>query len=290
VNHWVYLTQFRHKGKDLYPLVDRWIEEQADRYWATFQGGYGDSQRSRAAIDHYRRVGVMPIGDAARTFSEWYYHTDLDTKRRWYGHLGGFDSEIGWGLYLERLEDRIKHIHDVATDTAQRVTEVIKPERTREIQVPIIDAIANDNPGIFQVNVPNNGAMAGIADDVVVEGKALVDAAGAKLLQVGTLPDKLMHLVLRPRVAKAERELAAYLTGDYDLLVGALLLDDYRTHSLEQAERYLDAMLALPWNGDLRERFTKPQRRPLGEYHLEPLGDTPAPESAAGATPVGARR
>ena len=87
---------------------------------------------------------------------------------------------------------------------------MVKPERTREIQVPIIDAIANDRPGIFQVNVPNNGAIEGIADDVVVEGKALVDASGARLLHVGALPEKLMQLVLGPRVAKAERELAAF--------------------------------------------------------------------------------
>ncbi len=103
VNHWVYLTQFRHQGQDLYPRVDKWIEHEASRYWSEFKGRFGETQLSRAAIDHYRRVGLMPIGDASRTFSEWYYHTDLETKRRWYGHLGGFDSEIGWAQYLEGL-------------------------------------------------------------------------------------------------------------------------------------------------------------------------------------------
>jgi len=283
VNHWVYLTEFRHKGKDLYPLIDRWIEEKADEYWATFTGRFSESQLSRAAIDHYRRVGLMPIGDASRTFSEWYYHTDLETKRRWYGHLGGFDSELGWAQYLQGLERNIQRIREVASDASQRVTDVIKPTArppdgppTREIQVPIIGAIANDRPGIFQVNVPNRGAIENIADSVVVEGKALVDARGAKLLHVGKLPGKLMHLVLWPRIAKAERELAAFFHGDYDLLVGCLLLDDHRTRSLEQAERYLDAMLALPWNDDLRERFKRPQRKPLGEYRLDQVGAAPA--------------
>jgi hypothetical protein len=106
---------------------------------------------------------------------------------------------------------------------------------------------------------------------------------------VGALPEKLMHLVIGPRVAKAERELAAFRTGDYDLLVGTLLLDDHRTRGLEQAERYIDAMLALPWNGDLRERFRKPRRRPLGEYRLDPLDDTPGPEGAPGASPIAAK-
>jgi alpha-galactosidase len=283
VNHWIYLTRFRHKGKDLYPLIDAWIETKAAAYWASFEGGFSDTQLSRAAIDHYRRVGLMPIGDAARTFSEWYYHTDLETKRRWYGHLGGFDSEIGWAQYLERLQQRIDAIHRAASDPAARVTEVFPPQPTREIQVPIIDAIANDRPGIFQVNVPNRGAIENIADDVVVEGKALVDASGVKLLHVGRLPGKLMHLVLWPRIARAERELAAFYHGDRDLLVGCLLLDDHRTRSLEQAEAVVDAILALPWNRDLAERFG-PRRAPLPPYgHVEAAAAAPATSPLAAA-------
>lgn len=207
VNHWVYLTQFRHQGQDLYPRIDRWIEEQAPAYWQSFQGGFSDTQLSRAAVHHYQRVGLMPIGDASRCFSEWYYHLDLGTKQEWWGHLGGFDSEVGWSQYLHRLEDRLAQIAAVAADRSKRVTEAFPPERTREIQVPIIDAIANDNPGIYQVNVPNNGAIPGIADDVVVEGKAVADASGVRLLQVPRLPEKLMTMVIEPRIHKAEMDL-----------------------------------------------------------------------------------
>lgn len=288
VNHWIYLTEFRHQGRDLYPLIDQWIETRAADYWASFRGRFSDTQFSRAAIDHYRRVGLMPIGDASRTFSEWYYHTDLQTKCRWYGHLGGFDSEVGWAQYLEGLERRIQQIHAVAADESARVTAVLPPERTREIQVPIIDAIANDRPGIFQVNVPNRGAIENIDDSVVVEGKSLVDASGVKLLHVGRLPDKLMHMVLGPRIAKAERELAAFLTGDRDLLVSCLLIDDHRTRSLEQAEAAADSLLALPWNDDLRQRFGTKQRHRLPDYgHLgaAAAATVPLPEAVL-ATPA----
>ena len=168
VNHWIYLTEFRHEGRDLYPRLDRWITEEGPDYWRTFQGAYSDTQLSRGAIDHYRRVGLMPIGDAARTFSEWYYHTDLATERRWYGPLGGFDSAPGWARYLARLEESLARINAAAADPSARVTAIFPPEPTREIQVPIIDALANDRPGIFQVNVPNRGAIDGIAPDVVV--------------------------------------------------------------------------------------------------------------------------
>ncbi|MDQ3700476.1 MAG: alpha-glucosidase/alpha-galactosidase, partial [Chloroflexota bacterium] len=250
VNHWIYLTHFRHRGQDLYPRLDEWIKTEAPQYWASFNGPYGEFHLARAVVDHYQRVGLLPIGDAARTFDQWYYHADLPTKRRWYGHLGGRDSEISWRQYLERLDGNIQRIEQVATDESVPVTTLVKPERTREVQVPIIDAIANDRPGVFQVNVPNSGAIQNIAADVVVEGKALVDASGAKLLHVG----KLLQMVLRPRIAATEKGLLAYQTGDRDLLVSAVL-DDHRTRSLEQAEGVVDAMLALPWNGPLAERF-----------------------------------
>jgi alpha-galactosidase/6-phospho-beta-glucosidase family protein len=269
VNHWVYLTEFRHRGRDLYPLIDQWLETKAADYWRTFAGGFSDTQLSRAAMDHYRRVGLVPIGDASRCFSEWYYHLDLATKRQWWGHLGGFDSEVGWAQYLHRLEDRLGQIAAVAADRSKRVTEVFPPERTREIQVPIIDAIANDRPGVYQVNAPNRGAIPGIADDVVVEGKAVVDAAGVHMLQVPRLPEKLMKMVIEPRIHKAEMDLLAYSSGDRDVLVQSVL-DDHRSQSLEQAEGVVDAMLALPWNQRLAERFGQ-RRRSLAAYDLAPV-------------------
>jgi len=268
VNHWIYLTQFRHQGVDLYPRIDQWIESESEDYWHEFRGGYGETQLSRAAIDHYLHVGLMPIGDASRTFSEWYYHTDLETKRRWYGYLGGFDSQIGWSRYLDRLAERVQHIHDVALDPGVRVTDAFPPERTHELQVPVMDAIANDRPGVYQVNVPNRGAIENIADDVVVEGKALVDGAGVHLLHVGPLPEKLMYTVLYPRVLKAEKELATYLSGDRDMLLSCVL-DDHQTRSLEQAQQAVYRLLCLPWNEPLAERFGhEPLECDLGEYDL----------------------
>ncbi|HEY8741837.1 MAG TPA: alpha-glucosidase/alpha-galactosidase [Chloroflexota bacterium] len=283
VNHWIYLTELRHRGRDLYPLIDEWIETKAADYFANFRGDYGDSQLSRAAMDHYRRVGRMPIGDASRTFSEWYYHSDLATKRQWYGHLGGFDSEIGWGRYLAGLQRRVDELRRVANDPAARVTEVFPPQRSRsEVHVPIMDGIANDRQYILQVNVPNNGAIGGIADDVVVEGHALVDGSGIRLLPVGMLPAKLMHLVLRPRLEKMERELLAFLTGDRDVLLSCLLLDDYRTQSLDHAEHLIDALLARPGNASLAARFGA--RRPaLPAYDLPLLDGQGAVAAQAGA-------
>lgn len=112
VNHCVWMTEFRHEGRDAYPLIERWIDEEAEAYWRREPVRYSHTQLSPAAIHMYRFYWTLPLGDTSRAiWSEaWWYHQGLEGKQRWWGELGGFD-----------------------------------------------------------VNVPNRGAISGIADDVVVE-------------------------------------------------------------------------------------------------------------------------
>ena len=201
---------------------------------------------SRAAIELYRLLGLMPIGDTVR-ITGWQFHLDLETKKKWYGPLGGFDSEIGWARYLKRLAERVDRIFTVAADPSARVTEEFPPVPTTEELVPIIDALANNHRGEFQVNVPNRGAIAGIPDDVVVEVPAVVSGWGIQPIQVGQLPARIMLYTLLPRILEMERRLEVIRAGDRKMLLGELLWD-HRTRSAEQAEATLDALLALPFN------------------------------------------
>jgi len=274
VNHLVYLTQFRYRGADAYPLLDAWIAEKSETYWRAAPWRWaGDVQMSPAAIHQYRRVGLLPLGDTPRAFWQWWYHVDLATKQRWYNTWGGFDSEVGWAQYLEQLSGGMRRMFAVAADSSLRVSEVFPPVHSGEQQAPIIDALANDRPGIFSVNVPNRRAIAGIPDDVVVEGKAFVNGAGIQLLGVGSLPRKLMVEILWPRWIEMERDLAAFLSGDRDLL-REIVLRDHRTHSYEQAEAALAALLARPYNQDLAAHFGGDSPRTAG----------PEPEEAAVVT------
>ena len=106
-NHVIYLTEFCYEGESVYPLLDRWIETESERHWARTDLRYSASDLSRSAIDQYRRVGLLPLGDTSRGFETWWYNIDLETKRHWFGHLGGFDSEIGWQHYLDHLSEGV---------------------------------------------------------------------------------------------------------------------------------------------------------------------------------------
>ncbi len=249
-NHVIYLTDLRYRGQSVYPLLDEWIASQAEQYWATYQPSYGETDMSRSAIDQYQRLGLLPLGDTSRAFTTWWYHSDLTAKQHWFGPLGGFDSEIGWQMYLDKLQQNLEAIARAVRDESTPISKTLPLTHSGELQLPLIDSLTNDVQRIMQVNMPNNGTIQGIPDNVVVEGQAVLSGKGIQMLQVGKLPETLMMQIMWPRWLLLERTLSAYLHHDLALLRD-LIMDDHRTRSPEQAEKLLAAMFALPCNAEM---------------------------------------
>ena len=66
-----------------------------------------------------------------------------------------------------------------------------------EIAVDVMDCIVNDRPEVWPVNVPNNGAIAGLPDDLVIEAHGdSVDRHGAQPLASGPIPEQVRGLVM----------------------------------------------------------------------------------------------
>lgn len=253
-NHWIWMTDFRYEGRDAYPLIDEWINDKAEEYWATYDPRYSDNQMSPAAIHQYKLFGLMPIGDTPRMVG-WWYHTDLAAKKRWYGKLGGFDSEIGWQQYLDELGKNIREIEDAALNQSKPVTDTFKPKQSGEQIVPIMDALVNDIERVFQVNIPNHGQIIkGFPEDIVIECQGVVNGYGIHGVSAPPFSKKLFAEAMIPRWHKAELMVEAVRSGDRDLLLMDLLADQ-RTRSLEQAEAYLKEWLHHPMNKDMQELF-----------------------------------
>ncbi|MBM3241811.1 alpha-glucosidase/alpha-galactosidase [Candidatus Poribacteria bacterium] len=253
-NHIIYMTHFLYKGEDAYPLIDEWIETKAEEYWCTHKLGH-DAQLSPAAVHQYKMIGLFPIGDTPRR-GGWWYHINLETKKRWYGEIGGFDSEIGWTQYLDGLAKRVDHIMKVANDVSISVTKEFPPHRSGEQQLGIIEGLALNKEGKFQVNIPNNGLIKDIPDDVVVEVPAMVNKTGIHGIQVGKLPKNLLLQVLWPRMLDMENNLELALSSDKRLFL-RMILDDHRTKSLEQAEAFIEDFLSMPFNREMAENMAK---------------------------------
>jgi len=256
-NHLIWMTKFKYKGEDAYPLLDEWIEKNAERYWRAWrrkQKNPFDIQMSPAAVDMYRTYGLFPIGDTVRG-GTWKYHWNLKTKKRWFGPTGGPDSEIGWRIYLESHEKRLKRSIEAIRDRTVPLTKLVPPEKSEESVVPIINSILNDEEATYQVNIPNKGAINGIPDDVVVEVPAKIDGKGIHRVQIGSLPKRLMNYVIYPRMTRMEWALEAFIEGGRDLLFEWLIVDA-RTRSTRQVERVIDTILSLPENEEMAKHFT----------------------------------
>lgn len=258
-NHCVWLTDFRYGGEDAYPLIDRWIEDEAQAYWESeeYQGStepWTIEDVSRGAVEAYRLYGLYPVGDTVRSASPWWHHLDLQTKQRWYGPDGGFDSEIAWPRYLQRNNAAFELLRSMAADPSRSLLREMPLEHSDEQHIPLIESLATDRPRVLQLNVPNRGAIPGIPDDVVVEIPALVSGRGIQAVQVSPLPERLMQHVLLPRMLQMEAVLHAFVKGDRKSLV-LTLMEDHRTRNFEQARTLIDTLLAQPWNREAEAHY-----------------------------------
>lgn len=261
-NHWIWMTDFRYRGEDAYPLIDEWIRTKAEAYWAQDDRAFHDNQMSRAAIHQYQLFGLMPIGDTPRMVDcprlvGGWYHVDLATKQRWFGRLGGFDSEIGWQQYLDRMAENVQKVEQAATDMDHPVSAVFPPKQSDEQIVPIINSLVHDVEALYQVNIPNDGQIVkGFPEDLVIECQGVVSGAGIRGVSAPHLPAKLMAGAMIPRWHHAELVVNAVRTHDRDMLL-LYLLEDPRTRRLEQAEALLAEWLADPRCKSVAEWFSQ---------------------------------
>jgi len=257
VNHCIWLTHFLYEGKDAYPLLDKWIAEEGPHYWATHVATRThDIQMSRGTIMMYQMFGLMPIGDSPRQ-AAWWTNTNIEEKKRWFGEpWGGPDTELARPEHVRGLEKRLAQVAEVTKDPTAKVSSVFGTTKTREQQVPIIDALANGVGGFFQINVPNKGGVVeGIGEDVAVEVRAWIDRTGVQPLRLTPLPKKILLEVVLPKVMGMERGVEAYLTGDKTMLLYNIL-ENHQTHSYDQAVAVLEDLLAMPGHEEAAAHYS----------------------------------
>lgn len=104
-----------------------------------------------------------------------------------------------------------------------------------------IEAIASNTPLYTGLNVPNNGAIAGMRDDDIVEISCWIDASGVRPIQIGEIPE---HQYLLMRDVKNYERLAAkaILTRSKSTAIEALTVHPL-IGSYPLAEKLVNAFL-----------------------------------------------
>lgn len=250
VNHFVWLTRFEHKGRDAYPILDRWVDQQSGQHFASCPAS---SHMGPKAIDLYKRFGVFPIGDTGNpgggSWGYW-YHADTAAEQRW--------NEDPWNWYRNMIINgnaRVDRINRVATDPSVKVTEEFGADKSHEVMVPLVECLSGYGEAELIVNVANCGDyVAGVPEGFDVEVPATVNSSGIHPRRPKPLPRELQHFLQRDRVAPVELELAAYEKGRRDYLVELALMDPW-TRTAEQAESLVEEIINIPYNEPMKRHY-----------------------------------
>ncbi|MBS7656312.1 alpha-glucosidase/alpha-galactosidase [Candidatus Bathyarchaeota archaeon] len=251
VNHFIWLTDFKHDGEDAFPILNEWIEKKSKKY---FRKCGASSDVGPKAIDLYKRFGAFPIGDTCTPGGgswPWWYHTDDETEKKWKE-----DPKSWWSWVLNpSKEDTVSRLIKTAYDPSVKVTGVFPPKKSHESIINIIESLACDIPRVFQVNIMNTeNLVPGVPENFEVEVPAVVDGNGVKGEKTRGLPKAVTTYLLRDRVAPVEIELEAYEKGSKERLLDLVLMDPW-TKSEEQAKSLLEEVLFLPQHDEMRKHY-----------------------------------
>ncbi len=262
INHNIWITKSNMEDEKLYKKIDGWVKNKAEVYWENDQFYraydknmvidkiYENMQFSKAAVDMYSTYGLFPVGDTVRS-GTWKYHYDPETKKKWYGPYGGFDSEIGWNIYLSHIDKNNRDMEGLYNADKGTLLSILPPEAGDDPIIPFIEAIIFDKKitAFFDVKNSVNGEnnIKYLPEDIAIEIPVNVDKSGIHPERVNGLNEKVIKETLVPRWANLEMALDAFETGNKNTLLDSLYRDP-RTKSNNQAETVLDKVLSIPEN------------------------------------------
>jgi alpha-galactosidase len=221
VNHQAWILQFRHQGRDLYPLLDEAIERDPEL-------------RRRVRVEMYRRLGYFPTESSEHSaeYLPWFLRSDEMIER----------FRVPVDEYVRRSEENLREYEAMRRTLAEGGSFEI--ERSLEYASLIVHSIATGEPRVIYGNVPNHGLIANLPLGACVEVPCLVDGNGVQPTAVGALPPQLAALN-RTYLNVCELTVRAALEGDREHVVHAALLDPNASATLapEQIEQMVDALV-----------------------------------------------
>ena len=213
---------------------------------------FNKDQFSRAAFDMYKLYGLLPIADGVRS-GTWKYHYNLEAKKKWYGPYGGFDSEIGWSLWIKYLKENENIMKDFLTDD-QLLLKKIPNKMGPDPIIPLIEALTTGGKIRCYLNVRNDGNIPQLPSECAVEVPVIADRQGIHPEKVNGLKERVVKEVLIPRTTNMELALDAYFSGSKDMLL-EILFRDVRTRNEKQANEVLEHILNAPGNIGARKHY-----------------------------------
>ena len=256
-NHGMWVMRFTVKGEDGYPLLRQRLSQmtqaEIDRLYARpeivdFVGlKVKADEICEQFITHYsfpfslklfQIYGLLP---APRYY--WRYHMDQDAviAQQRSGHyvtMAGFFMKQAVRGLMAGLEERL-----------ERASKSLQTGRRKgggghgDLAVRVIAALVRNLCEVFDVNVPNRGAISNLPEGSIVEIPAILDRLGPHPFNMGPMPKELLGYQYA-LVLSQELAVDAALSGSRNDLLKAILAHPL-IHSVDAAEKAMDELLAL---------------------------------------------
>ena len=243
INHFTWVDEARCEGVDLWPL----LEDLADRAEARREFTAEDLADESVFVDNwqvtwelFRRFGVLPAaGDRHLVeYATWFLQ-------------GGEEGLNRWGVKRTGSDYRAKHWSPAESDQTTDVEAWMNGEReftlesSDETFVEILTALVGDGTCVTNVNLPNEGQVADLQSDAVVETNAVVRTDEVKPVAAGGFPRPVRGL-LRGHVDTQETIVEASRDGDLDAAFEGFLIDQQvRTLSPDDARELFAELVAV---------------------------------------------
>ncbi|AIA41779.1 6-phospho-beta-glucosidase [Klebsiella pneumoniae] len=228
LNHFIFVRQILHKGKEWLPEVIAEINAGRDPLVPR------NIPPFRWPSHLLQGLGMIPCA-----YLRYYYMKD-DLLRQELAEAGGEGTR---GEVVKQLEKILfDQYRDPHLAVKPKALEGRGGQYYSEAACELMNAIYNDKRIIMHVNTRNNGAFSGLPDDCAVEVSSLITASGPLPLNVAPFPEDTLRLL---QLMKSFERLTieAALTGNRHTAWRALMLNPLIV-SGEKLELALDEVIA----------------------------------------------
>ena len=158
----------------MYPTLDRWIAERVKKYWTTRCRG---ARYSDVAWHHSSIQNVWSHARLATRRGSWWYHSDLATRNALVWRAVGWSPDTELACPYFDKSKRLAQVAELVADPKASVTAVFGSDRTRAAGAHYRRGWSTTARVISRLMCPAK-ALAGVADNVVVEVPAIVNRKG----------------------------------------------------------------------------------------------------------------
>lgn len=234
VNHFTWITDFRHQGQDAWPLVRQRMKERESS---------GQLQGGRYTWELFRLFDAFPcVGDGhiCEFVPGW------QGKGAYYGQTFGLDAghsfeeyAAGFDKVYDEMADQAYGRAPVTKSEGNTVAETFKDE---DLFIDVLNASLGEAEILRTVNLPNVGQASNLPAGAVLEATTLIGGSGFEPLCFGELPPGITAILQRI-ISVQELTVEAALKADRKLALQALVAGE-TVKTEAEAERMLDLILA----------------------------------------------